>query len=63
MGELSEYAGNICQNGADYVVMGHYHQAKEVKLTSGKLIVLGDWIRYNTFAVFDGDNLSLNYWR
>jgi len=60
---LTEYAGDKCKNGADYVIMGHYHQAKEVNLTKGKLIVLGDWIRYNTFAVFDGDNLSLNYWR
>lgn len=63
MGELTEYAGNICQDGTDYVVMGHYHQAKEVKLSEGKLIVLGDWIRYNTFALFDGEEISLNYWR
>jgi UDP-2,3-diacylglucosamine hydrolase len=29
-------------------------------LTSqSRYINLGDWIRYDTYAVFDGDNLSL----
>lgn len=45
----------------DYIVEGHHHVALDEPLssTATRLIVLGDWIRLNTYAVFDGANLSL----
>lgn len=61
--ELTEYANNHFQDGIDYFITGHYHQTKEVDTDNGKLIVLGDWISYRSFGYFDGEELSLNYWR
>ena len=61
--ELKEVARNHNNQGIDYIVMGHYHQAKKVSLGDGSLVILGDWISLNSFGYFDGDEFSLNYWR
>lgn len=61
--ELTDYAQNHGNNGVDFVIMGHYHQAKEVDLGNGSLVVLGDWLKFHSFGYFDGNEFSLNYWR
>lgn len=44
----------------DYFIFGHRHIAVEVKLKeNSKFINLGDWISNFTYAVFDGNDLSL----
>lgn len=44
----------------DYFVFGHRHYAMEIELNDqSKYINLGDWINYNTYAVFDGEALTL----
>jgi UDP-2,3-diacylglucosamine hydrolase len=52
----------------DYFIFGHRHLPIDFTLgdsgpgpapTGSRYINLGDWIRYNTYAVFDGDRLSL----
>lgn len=44
----------------DYLVFGHRHLPIDFSLESGsRYINLGDWIRYYTYAVFDGSMLSL----
>jgi UDP-2,3-diacylglucosamine hydrolase len=45
----------------DYFVFGHRHLPVDILLdTKGsRYINLGDWIRYYTYAVFDGNRLSL----
>lgn len=48
----------------DYFIFGHRHLAIDYRLegTDGNMaryINLGDWIRYYTYAVFDGTNLRL----
>lgn len=45
----------------DYFIFGHRHLPIDFKLdpSGSRYINLGDWIRYNTYAVFDGERLSL----
>lgn len=44
----------------DFFVFGHRHLAIDYRLNEqSRYINLGDWIRYFTYAVFDGENLQL----
>ncbi len=46
----------------DYFIFGHRHYPIDFKLNdSSRYINLGDWIKYNSYAVFDGDNVELKY--
>ena len=47
----------------DYFVFGHRHLPIEIELPkNARYINLGDWIDYNTYAIFDGDKLTLSSW-
>lgn len=44
----------------DFFVFGHRHLAIDYRLDPGsRYINLGDWIRYYTYAVFDGETMQL----
>lgn len=44
----------------DYFVFGHRHLPTDVKINSkARLIILGDWIKHFTYAVFDGEEIEL----
>ena len=44
----------------DHFVFGHRHLPLQIDLGGGSTYTnLGDWIRHYTFAVFDGDSMSL----
>jgi UDP-2,3-diacylglucosamine hydrolase len=45
----------------DYFIFGHRHLPIDYTLgnSGSRYINLGDWIRYNTYAVFDGERMSL----
>jgi UDP-2,3-diacylglucosamine hydrolase len=43
----------------DYFIFGHRHLPIDFNLGGSRYINLGDWIRYNTYAVFDGSELVL----
>jgi len=46
----------------DYFIFGHRHLPLDIKLNeTSKYVNLGDWIKYNSYAVFDGARLTLNY--
>jgi UDP-2,3-diacylglucosamine hydrolase len=48
----------------DYFIFGHRHYAIDFRISeNSRYINLGDWIRLNTYAVFDGDNLQLLTWQ
>lgn len=50
-------------NNFDYIVMGHRHFPIDVTLQQGtRYINLGEWINFNTYAVFDGNALKLMRW-
>ena len=47
----------------DFFIFGHRHYAMDFKINEkSRYINLGDWIRLNTYAVFDGNNLQLLKW-
>ncbi len=47
----------------DYFIFGHRHYAIDLRLNDkSRYINLGDWIRLNTYAVFDGKDLQLLTW-
>ena len=74
LGEENEWLVAYCQQKlrerpVDYFVFGHRHlpidwtlQVSDEKGTAAKAryINLGDWIRYNTYAVLEGTSLSLH---
>lgn len=47
----------------DYFIYGHRHLPLSIDLGEKSLYVnLGEWINYNSYAVFDGRDLELKYW-
>ena len=59
------YAKEILkQKHIDYFIFGHRHLPLEISLTEkSRYINLGDWIKYFSYAVFDGNHLSLEYYK
>lgn len=48
----------------DYFVFGHRHLPLDIKLSNtSRYINLGEWVNYNSYAVFDGNNLELKYYK
>lgn len=44
----------------DYFVFGHRHLPMDIRLNErSRYINLGEWLYYNTYAVFDGNELTL----
>ena len=43
----------------DYLIFGHRHLPLDIPLEKSRYINLGDWVRYFTYAVFDGNELKL----
>lgn len=65
LGEDKEYLIQFClqklkEEPVDFFVFGHRHLPLEYPFLGGALYVnLGDWIRYDSYAVFDGERLVL----
>lgn len=46
----------------DYFIIGHRHIDQQTTLPNGgQFLVLGDWITKYTYAVFDGNTLTVNH--
>jgi UDP-2,3-diacylglucosamine hydrolase len=62
---LVVYAKEILQKAHyDYFIFGHRHLPLDIALnTKSKYINLGDWIKYFTYAVFDGEKTTLEYYK
>jgi UDP-2,3-diacylglucosamine hydrolase len=46
----------------DYFIFGHRHLPLEIDLGQGSIYVnTGEWLKYNSYAVFDGTDLRLEY--
>ena len=65
LGEENEWLVQYCreileQEHFDYFIFGHRHLPLDINLGNGSRYVnLGDWIRYFTYAEFDGKELRL----
>jgi len=58
---LVVYAKEVLQKKHfDYFIFGHRHLPLDIKLSdNSRYINLGEWVNYNTYAVFDGNTLEL----
>ncbi|MBL7901643.1 MAG: UDP-2,3-diacylglucosamine diphosphatase [Bacteroidia bacterium] len=58
---LYQYCGELQKKEfRHYYIFGHRHLPLELELEQGaRYINLGDWIQYNTYAVFNGSDLKL----
>jgi UDP-2,3-diacylglucosamine hydrolase len=69
LGEEKEWLIQHCKEimkkkKVDFFVFGHRHLPIDYRLTEGaRYINLGDWIRYFTYAVFNGENLELRSYK
>lgn len=69
LGPDKEFLVQFClqhlqQEHIDYFIFGHRHIAIEYHLPQNSLYVnLGDWLRFNSYAVFDGVDLKLQYYK
>lgn len=66
LGEDKEYLVIFAKNqlklapNINYFVFGHRHILLDLKIASdSRVIILGDWITHFSYAVFDGENMSL----
>lgn len=49
---------------ADYFIFGHRHYALDIAIDeTSRYINLGDWLRSNSYAVFDGQDIQLLHWK
>lgn len=60
---LVSFAKNlILTEPYNYLIFGHQHLPLEVKLSNDSLYInLGEWLYYNSYAVFDGEKLELKH--
>jgi UDP-2,3-diacylglucosamine hydrolase len=47
----------------DFLIFGHRHLPLDVRLGDIRYINLGEWMNFNSYAVFDGENLELRYFK
>ncbi len=62
---LAIYAKEILANQPiDYFIFGHRHLPLDIALTEeSRYINLGEWIHFNSYAVWDGKVLELKYFK
>ncbi|MDR2087210.1 MAG: UDP-2,3-diacylglucosamine diphosphatase [Dysgonamonadaceae bacterium] len=47
-------------SGTDYLIFGHRHILLDLMLSpQSRMMIIGDWLQYFSYAVFDGETLSL----
>ena len=61
--EMKVQSKPFLDDGCDYFISGHYHQAKELDMKNGKLLILGDWLSFFSYGKFDGEDLRLHFWK
>ncbi len=64
LGKEKEWLYIYCQDvlkkqKIDYFIFGHRHLPLIIKMNTSAYLNLGDWIKYYTFAQFDGENIHL----
>ena len=62
---LVQYCKRVLQRGhIDYFIFGHRHLPLDIKVgEKSRYINTGDWLDYYSYAVFDGENLELKYYK
>jgi UDP-2,3-diacylglucosamine hydrolase len=55
--------GLLLKEHYDFLIFGHRHLPLDVRLGESRYINLGEWMNFNSYAVFDGENLELRYFK
>lgn len=69
LGEEKEWLAIYCKEylkrqHIDYFIFGHRHLPLDLKVgEKSRYLNLGEWMNYQTYAVFDGENLALKEWK
>jgi UDP-2,3-diacylglucosamine hydrolase len=68
LGEDKEYLilfikDYLKQHKVDYFIFGHRHITLNIPVNGSTYINVGEWLTSKSYAVFDGDNLSVEYWK
>ena len=69
LGEENEWLITYCKEvlqkeQIDYFIFGHRHLPIDFTLNnSSRYINLGEWINFNSYAIFDGDTVTLAYYK
>lgn len=69
LGEENEWLVQYCkrklsEKHRDHFVFGHRHLPMQINLENNALYTnLGDWCEHFTYAIFDGKNMSLEYFK
>ncbi len=59
---LYTYSRELLQKSHyDFMIFGHRHLPLDLALGESRYINLGEWINFNSYAVFDGEILELKY--
>jgi len=59
---LRDLAERKLADGPDAFLCGHFHLVTHETLDGGSLIVLGDWVKHNTYAKLQSGRLELLHW-
>jgi UDP-2,3-diacylglucosamine hydrolase len=59
------YSKDILRNQhIDYFIFGHRHLPLDIRIgDNSRYVNLGEWVNYETYAVFDGQNLELKSYK
>lgn len=62
---LAIYAKEVLQKEHfDYFIFGHRHLPLNIQLNPNSCYInLGEWVKHNSYAVFDGESLQLKYYK
>lgn len=62
---LATYAKEVLQKEHfDYFIFGHRHLPLDIDLGKGsRYINIGEWLKYNSYGVFDGQEMHLKYFK
>lgn len=53
----------LMKQHVDYFVFGHRHLPLDIQLApNSRYVNVGEWINYNSYGVFDGEELKLEYY-
>ncbi len=61
--DYKEFAEEQFAGGYDYVLLGHRHIPLEYEKENHIYINLGEWFESNSYAIFDGNELKLDYYK
>lgn len=61
-GVYEQAASDLILNGHDVVICGHFHNGIDKQILAGRLIVLGNWLRSDTYAEMADGEIRLMRW-